>query len=44
MCGGLPEEKRKWLGYKNGFEKAYDRTDWDILDFIMPQKRFGSKW
>lgn len=21
MCGGVPKEKGKWLGYKNGFEK-----------------------
>lgn len=25
-------------------EKAYDRVDWDCLDFPLTIKEYGSKW
>lgn len=25
-------------------EKAYDKTDWNFLDYITAKKGFGSKW
>lgn len=29
---------------KIDLEKAFDKIDWDFLDYIMARKGFGSKW
>lgn len=42
MCGGVPKEKGKWLGYKNGFEKAYEEQIGIFWTLLCPI--FGSKW
>lgn len=36
------KKKKDWV-IKLDLEKAYYRTDWDFLDFIMARKGFGPK-
>lgn len=35
--------KHKGVVVKIDLEKAYDKTDWDFLDYIMARKDFDSK-
>lgn len=35
--------KREWQS-KIDLEKAYDKTDWGFLDYVIARKGFGSKW
>lgn len=35
--------KRNGVIIKLDLEKAYEKTDWDFLDYIMARKGFGSK-
>lgn len=37
------KKKKGWV-VKLDLEKAYDRTDWGFLDFVMVKKGSGSKW
>lgn len=38
------EEKKKGVIVKLDFEKAYNKTNWDFLEYIMARKGFGFKW
>lgn len=36
--------KKKRVVVKLDLEKAYDKTDWDSLDYVMARKAFGTLW
>lgn len=36
--------KKKGLIVKLDLKKAYDYTNWDLLDYMISRKGFGSKW
>lgn len=38
------KRRKKGVIVKLDSEKAYDKTDWDFLDYIMARKGFGSIW
>lgn len=37
-------QNKKGVIVKLDLEKAYDRTDWDFLEYTMAKKGLGSKW
>lgn len=39
---GYRRRKQKGVIIKIDLEKAYDKTDWDFLDFVLARKGFGS--
>lgn len=38
------KKKKSGLICKSGFEKAYNRVDWDFLQYLLPRMGFGVKW
>lgn len=38
------KRKQKGIVVKLDLEKAYDKNDWNFVDYIMARKRFGAKW
>lgn len=40
----FPCRKYIMLFTKLDLEKAYDKTDWNFLDFIMARKGIGAEW
>lgn len=41
---GAKKKKLKRIIFKVDFAKAYDSTDWDILDDMMRGMNFSPKW
>lgn len=37
-------KKKNGNSIKIDFDKAYDKVDWDYLDFVLHLKGFGERW